>query len=411
MDILFQACAGLDVHQKTVVACRIYKDQNGKQHTDKQTFSTMTQDLFRLNDWLAEANITHVAMESTGDYWKAPYNILEGNFEIWVVNAHHVKNVPGRKTDVKDAHWLADLMRHGLLRPSFIPAIDQREWRDLTRLRLTFVRERATLCNRLHKALEGANIKLGAVVSDLLGVSSRKILRQLIQQTHSEPSALADLAVGTLQKKHALLTQALTGRMNDHHRFVLGQLLDHVETLDGRIAALEERIEVLSTPFKQAVEVADTIPGVSTTAANALISEIGVDMTRFLTAAHLASWLGLCPGNNQSGGKRLSGRIRHGNVYARAVLVQVAQVVSKMSATQYCALYRRIAMRRGKKKALIAVAHAVVVTLWHLLTKKAVYEEPGPDYLLRQNPERELAFLRRRAAQLGQDLVPAALAA
>jgi transposase len=411
MDILFEACAGLDVHQKTVVACRIYKDQTGQQHIDKQTFPTMTRDLFRLSDWLAEANITHIAMESTGDYWKSPYSILEGNFEIWVVNAHHVKNVPGRKTDVKDAHWLADLMRHGLLRPSFIPAQDQRQWRDLTRLRLTFVRERATLCNRLHKALESANIKLGVVVSDLLGVSSRKILRQLILQPNPEPSALADLALGSLRKKHDDLTLALEGRMNDHHRFVLGQLLDHVETLDGRIATLEERIEVLSAPFAEAVAVADTIPGVSTTAAHALISEIGTDMSRFLSAGHLASWLGLCPGNNQSGGKRLSGRTRHGNVYARAVLVQVAQVVSKISTTQYSALYRRIAGRRGKKRALIAVAHAVVVTLWHLLDKKVAYQEPGPDYLHKQNPERELALLRRRAAALGQSLVPVAAAA
>jgi transposase len=405
MDILFEACAGLDVHQKTVVACRIYPDPTGKQHIDKQTFSTMTQDLLRLSDWLTEAGITHVAMESTGDYWKSPYNILEGNFEVWIVNAQHVKNVPGRKTDVKDAHWLADLMRHGLLRPSFIPAIEQREWRDLTRLRLTFVRERATLCNRLHKALESANIKIGAVVSDLLGVSSRKILRELVLQKNPEPSVLADLAVGTLRKKQDDLTLALEGRMNDHHRFVLGQLLDHVEILDARIAALEERIEVLSAPFSEAVAVADTIPGVSTTAAHALISEIGSDMSRFPSAGHLASWLGLCPGNNQSGGKRLSGRTRHGNVYARAVLVQVAQVVSKISTTQYSALYRRIAGRRGKKRALIAVAHAVVVTLWHLLAKKVAYQEPGPDYLQKQNPERELAFLRRRAAALGQTLV------
>jgi transposase len=411
MDIIFPACAGLDVHQKTVVACRIYQDQTGKLHTDKQTFSTMTRDLFRLSDWLAEAQITHVAMESTGDYWKSPYNILEGNFEIWVVNAHHVKNVPGRKTDVKDAQWLADLMRHGLLQPSFIPAVDQRQWRDLTRLRLTFVRERATLCNRLHKALESANIKIGVVVSDLLGVSSRKILRQLIAQENPEPSALADLAIGTLRKKQDDLTLALEGRMNDHHRFVLGQLLDHVEILDARIAALELRIEAKSAPFAEAVAVADTIPGVSTTAAHALISEIGVDMSRFRTAAHLASWLGLCPGNNQSGGKRLSGRTRHGNVYARAVLVQVAQVVSKISTTQYSALYRRIASRRGKKRALIAVAHAVVVTLWHLLDKKVAYQEPGPDYLQKQNPERELASLQRRAAALGLTVVPVAAAA
>ena len=405
MEVLFPACAGIDVHQKNVVACRIYRAMDGKQVVDKQTFSTMTQGLLKLSDWLAEAEITHVAMESTGDYWKSVYNILEGNFEIWVVNAHHVKNVPGRKTDVKDAHWLTELMRHGLLRPSFIPNVEQREWRDLTRLRLTFVRERASLCNRLHKALESANIKLGAVVSDLLGVSSRKILREIIAGNNTTPSALANLAIGRLRDKTDDLTLALEGRVTDHNRFVLGQLLDHVEDLDARIVKIEERIEALSAPFKAAVEIADTIPGISTTAANALISEFGVNMSRFITAGHLASWLGLCPGNNQSGGKRLSGRTRKGNQYARAVLVQAAHIVSRMPQCQYHALYRRIAARRGKKRALIAVAHAIVTTLWHLLSKGTDYEEPGPDYLLKQNPGRELDKLKRRAAQLGHELV------
>ena len=411
MDILFDACAGLDVHQKSVVACRIYKGPDGQLRTEKQTFPTMTAGLLQLSDWLAEAGITHVAMESTGDYWKSVYNILEGNFEVWVVNAHHVKNVPGRKTDVKDAQWLADLMRHGLLRPSFIPNQEQREWRDLTRMRLTLVRERATFCNRLHKALESANIKLGAVATDLLGVSSRKILRELASQPNPDPATLADLAVGTLRHKRDALTLALEGRMNAHHRFVLGQLLDHIEELDARIAAFEARIEEMSAPFKQAVGLADTLPAVSTTAAHALISEIGCEMDRFATAAHLASWLGLCPGNHQSGGKRLSGRISKGNVYARATLVQIAHVVCRMPTTQYYALYRRIAARRGKKRALIAVAHALVVTLYHLLKTGKPYEEPGPDYLRKRYPERELNDLKRRAARLGQALVPLEAAA
>jgi len=405
MDVLFPACAGIDVHQKNVVACRLYTGVDGQLHYDKRTFRTMTTELLQLSDWLAEVEITHVAMESTGDYWKSVYNILEGNFEVWIVNAHHVKNVPGRKTDVKDAVWLADLMRHGLLRPSFIPNQDQREWRDLTRMRLTLVRERASLCNRLHKALEGANIKLGAVATDLLGVSSRRILRELATRPEATPTDLADLALGTLQKKRDDLTLALEGRMNEHHRFMIGQLLDHIEELDRRIATFETRIEALSAPFAEAVVRVDTHVGVSQTAAHAIISEIGADMSRFPTAGHLASWLGLCPGNNESGGKRLSGRTRKGNRYARAVLVQVAQVVCRMSGTQYYALYCRIAARRGKKRALIAVAHAVVVTLYHMLTKGVDYTEPGPDYLVKRNPERELSQLRRRAVQLGYDLV------
>jgi len=347
MDVLFPACAGIDVHQKNIVAYRLYTATDGQLHYDKRTFRTMTAELLQLSDWLAEVEITHVAMESTGDYWKSVYNILEGNFEVWIVNAHHVKNVPGRKTDVKDAVWLADLTRHGLLRPSFIPNQEQREWRDLTRMRLTLVRERASLCNRLHKALEGANIKLGAVATDLLGVSSRRILRELATRPDVTPAELANLAVGTLQKKRDDLTLALEGRMNDHHRFMIGQLLDHTEELDRRTATFETRIEELSAPFAAAVVRVDTHVGVSQTAAHAIVSEIGADMSRFPTAAHLASWLGLCPGNNESGGKRLSGRTRKGNRYARAVLVQVAQVVCRMSGTQYYALYSRIAARRG----------------------------------------------------------------
>ena len=383
----------------------MYPDANGKMCTEKKTFSTMTYDLLVLHDWLAEADITHVAMESTGDYWKPVYNILEGNFEVWVVNASHVKNVPGRKTDAKDAQWLTDLMRHGLLRPSFIPGPEQREWRDLTRTRLTLVRERATLCNRLHKALEPANIKLGSVASDLLGVSSRRILRELVDNKEASPSGLADLALGSLRNKREDLTLALQGRMNDHHRFLIGQLLDHIEELDRRIKTFEARIETLSAPFKAAVELADTIPAISTTAAHALISEIGVDMERFRTGAHLASWLGLCPGNNQSGGKRLSGRTRKGNVYARAVLVQVAHVVSLMRETQYYALFRRICARRGKKRALIAVAHAIVITLHYVLKTGKEYVEPGPDYLVYRDPERELNILKRRAALIGHELI------
>ena len=411
MEILFGDCAGLDVHQKTVVACRMYTSPDGEVHTENRTFRTMTKDLLDLNDWLADVGITHVAMESTGDYWKPIYNILEGNFEVWVVNASHVKNVPGRKTDVKDAHWLADLMRHGLLRPSYIPNQEQREWRDLTRMRLTLVRERATLSNRLHKALEGANIKLGAVASDILGASSRRMLHGLVNNPELSPSDLADYAIGKLREKHDDLTEALEGRMNDHHRFMIDQLLEHINELDRRIRTFEARIEELVAPFRRAVELVDTIPAVSRTAANAIVSEIGADMTRFATAGHLGSWLGLCPGNNESGGKRLSGRTRKGNRYARATLVQVAHVVCRMPETQYHSLYHRVASRRGKKRALIAVAHALVRTIHYVLSQGTAYQEPGPDYLIKHDPDREINALRRRAAKLGLTLVAQSAAA
>ena len=410
MKVLFSSCAGLDVHQKTVVACRI-QQRDKDEIIEKRTFSTMTRDLLALGDWLAEADVTHVAMESTGDYWKSVYNVLEGLFEIWVVNASHVKNVPGRKTDVKDAEWLAELMRHGLLRPSLVPTQEQRDYRDLTRLRLTLVRERAAMTNRIHKALESANIKLGAVASDLAGVSSRLMLRKLVSDPKATPQQIADLALGSMRKKQDDLVLALEGRVTEHNRFMIDQLLDLLDDLDRRIRVIEDRIEAISAPFKRAVEIVDTIPAVSTTAAHGLISEIGSDVSPFPTAAHLASWLGLCPGNNQSGGKRLSGRTRKGNMYARALLVQVAHVASRMSNTQYYSLYRRIAARRGKKRALIAVAHAIVVTIHCLLRTGKNYEEPGPDYLAAKHPERELTALKRRAQKSGYELVPIAAAA
>lgn len=411
MEVIHPMCAGLDVHQKTVVACRLYTDNKGKLVQETKTFSTMTKSLHQLTDWLVEAGITHLVMESTGDYWKSVYNILGSNFEIWLVNAHHFRNVPGRKTDVKDAQWLAELMRHGLLRRSFVPDEPQRDLRDLTRMRLVLVRERASVTNRLHKALETANIKLGAVASDVSGSSCRKMLRQLLDNPEARPEEVADLALGSLRSKREDLALALEGRMTEHSRFMIDQLLDQLTQLDARIRTFESRIEEQMLPFKVAVARIDGIPSISLTIAHALISEIGTDMSRFASAAHLASWLGLCPGNNQSGGKRLSGRIRHGNTYARINLVQAAHAACKMKDTQFYTLFCRIAARRGKKRAVIAVAHALVVTIYHLLSKQVDYQEPGPDYLIKRNPERELERLRERAARLGHAIVPQAQAA
>jgi transposase len=302
-------------------------------------------------------------------------------------------------------------MRFGLLRPSFVPNQEQREWRDLTRMRTTLVRERASICNRLHKALESCNIKIGAVASDLLGTSCRKMLRALVERPETSPESLAGLALGKLREKHDSLVEALQGRMNEHHRFMIAQLLDHVTELDQRIATFEARIEQLSAPFKAAVELVETIPGMSSTAACAILSEMGIEMSRFASAGHLASWLALCPGNNMSAGKRLSGRTRRGNCYARATLVQIAHVCGRMRQTQFHSLYTRIASRRGKSRAAVAVAHALVTVIYRLLETQSTYIEPGPDYYTPRSPERELKILERRASKIGMMVVPVQVAA
>jgi transposase len=379
----------------------MYKGPDNILREEKKPFKTMTKGLLELTDWLVEAGITHVAMESTGDYWKSVYNILEGVIEIWVVNSSHVKNVPGRKTDVKDATWLCDLMRHGLLRPSFVPCQVQREFRDLTRMRSVLVSERAALCNRMHKALESCNIKLGAVATDLLGVSSRLMLNALVKQPEATPETIANLAKGRLNEKRDALIEALEGRMNDHHRFMINQLLEHVTELDRRIEVFEQRIEALSAPFKTAVTLVDSISAISLTAANAIVSEIGWEMNRFPTAPHLASWSGLCPGNNESGGKRFSGRTRKGNRYLRVILVQIAHVASRMHGTQFYSLFRRIAARRGKKRAIIAVAHAILVIIHTVLTTGKPYVEPGSDYYKPRDPARQINRIKQMAEKFG----------
>jgi len=405
VDVIHSRCAGIDVHKAFLVACCIYAGPTGAQCVDIQRFSTMTSGILQLSDWLLERGITHAAIESTGDYWKPVYNILEGSVDIWVVNAYHVKNVPGRKTDVKDATWLCELMRHGLLRKSFIPDPVQRDFREITRLRVTLVRERSSLCNRLHKALESCNIKLGAVASDLTGQSSRIMLKELIKNPSATPQSVADLALGKLRSKHDQLVEALQGRINNNHRFVLDQLLEHITELDRRIEAFDKRIEEMNAPFKEAVALLDTIPGIAETAANAIIAEIGTDMTRFRTPGHLASWAGLCPGNNESGGKKFSGRIRKGNSTLRAALVQAAHVACRMRGTQFYAMTCRISSRRGKKRAVIAVAHAMLVIIHTVLSTGKPYEEPGENYVKPRDPARLLQRAERLAKRLGFRLI------
>lgn len=312
MNIVYERCAGLDVHKRSVTACACTPDAKGHRHKERETFSTMTSDVLRLRQWLTERKVTHVALESTGVYWQPIYGLLEGHFELLLVNAQHIKAVPGRKTDVRDAEWLADLLQHGLLRASFVPPISQRHVRELTRYRTSLSEERSRAVNRLQKILEGANIKLASVASDLMGVSARAMLEALLQG-EADPNALAQLARGRMRSKRDLLAQALQGRFTAHHRFLIREQLAHIDGLDEHIAELSKEIAERLRPFEAQLKRLETIPGIKRRLAEVILAEIGADMTRFPSARHLASWAGVCPGNNESAGKRLSGKTRKGS--------------------------------------------------------------------------------------------------
>jgi transposase len=432
MDVIFSHCAGLDVHKKTVMACRILSDPTGQQadgRMELQEFGTMTRDLLALSDWLAEAGITHVAMESTGEYWRPVYNLLEGSFTVFLVNAAHVKQVPGRKTDKADARWLAKLMRYGLLQASFIPPQGQRDLRDLTRYRTKLVQERSREVNRVQGVLERANIKLAAVATDIMGVSGRAILAALLAG-RADPATMAELAKGRMRTKIPLLEQALTGLMRDHHRRLLALQLAHVDFLDEQIdtlsvdithslmtlvpgapptpiaeqahgnpGALDTSTEPLS--FARAVSILDTIPGVDQRGAELLVAEWGTDMTRFGTAARLAAWTGVAPGNDESAGKQRSGKTRQGNRALRTGLTQMAHAATRTKGTYVASLYHRLAARRGKKRAIIAVAHSIVVSAFHMLSRHEPYHELGANYFDQQRRHHLVDRLTRRLEHLG----------
>jgi transposase len=367
MEMVYERCCGVDVHKRTVVACLLTPGGDGQPAKELRTFGTMTADLLALSDWLAAAGCSHVAMEATGAYWKPIYNLLEDRFAVLVVNAAHIKAVPGRKTDVRDAEWIADLLRHGLLRPSFIPDRPQRELRELTRYRTTLVHERANEVNRLQKVLEGANIKLASVATDILGKSGRDILVALVGGT-SEPAALAQLARGRLREKIPQLEQALAGQFSAHQRFLIAQQLAHIDFLDASLERVSAEIGERLRPFEPEVERLQTIPGIGRRTAETLLAEIGADLSRFPSARHLAAWAGLCPGNDESAGKRRSGRTRKGSPWLRT------------QETYLAAQYRRLAARRGAKRAAVAVAHSLLVMVYALLTQRVTYRELGGQY-------------------------------
>ncbi len=400
MQILHSCCCGLDVHKKQIVACLMFTDSAGKRRKEIRTFGTMTAEILSFSDWLASAGCTHLAMESTGVYWKPIYNLLEGLFELLVVNAQHIKTLPGRKTDVRDAEWVADLLQHGLLRASFIPSSNQRELRDLTRHRSTLVAERARIVNRLQKVLEDTNIKLASVASDITGVSARKMLQALLDGER-DATVLAAMSKGRMRSKQALLEQALCGRMREHHAFLIAEHLAHVDYLDSSILRFTTEINERLSKEVQEIELLDTIPGISTRTAEILLAEIGTDMARFPSAKHLSYWAGMCPGNNESAGKRKTGKTRKGSKWLRQVLTEAAHGAAATKNTYLGALYRRLAPRRGTRKALVAVGHAILVIVYHVLKRGEPYQDLGANYFDERDQQNVRRRLVRRLDQLG----------
>src|SRR5262247_3412972 len=395
MQQLFERVAGLDVHRQTVAVCVRVPGAGGERAQHIRTFGTTAADLVALRDWLEAHQVTQVAMESTGVYWKPVFYVLEEAMSCLLVNALHVQKVPGRKTDVQDCVWLAQLLEHGLLRGSFVPPPPLRELRDLTRYRKVLIQDRTREANRLHKVLEDAGIKLATVATDILGVSGRAMLEALVRGT-TDPEVLAELARGKLRAKLAALRQALTGRFRPHHAFLVSQLLAHLDYVDETIATLSQRIEEVIAPFADELARLDTIHGVARRTAEVLTAELGVDMTHFPTDRHLASWAGLCPGNNESAGKHKSGKTRRGNRWLRAALTEAALAAIRTPNSAFTARYRRVMRHRGHKKAVLAVAHAMLVTAYHLLARRTTYQELGADYFDRRHGER----VTRRAVQL-----------
>jgi transposase len=400
MEVLYTVCCGLDVHKASVTACLRAPSDRGDRRQEVRTFGTTTGELLRLVDWLRAAGCTHVALESTGIYWRPVYNLLEDHCELFLVNAQHVKMVPGRKSDVRDSEWLAQLLELGLLRRSFVPPAAQRELRDVVRYRKRLIENRAREANRLQKVLETANIKLGSVATEILGVSARAMIKALIAGDQP-PAQVAELAQRGLRRKRAALAEALTGRVTAHHRFLLDHLLRHIEFLDDAIATCDQEIATRTAAQADTLARLDTIPGVAQRTAEVIVAELGADMTRFPTAGHAASWTGLCPGTNESAGKRLSGRTRQANRTLRAALVESARAAVCKRDCYLAAQYRRLVKRRGDKKAIVAVAHSILVIAYHVLRDGHSYRELGGHYFDRISTDRLTRYHTRRLAALG----------
>jgi transposase len=400
MDVLFERCCGLDVHKKLVVACVVVTRPDGELERTVHSFGTMTDDLLKLRDWLEECEVSHVAMESTGVYWQPIWNLLEDRFALLLVNAQHVHQVPGHKTDVRDCEWLADLLRHGLLRGSFVPERSQRELRELVRYRTAVVRQRAQVINRVQKTLEGANIKLASVATNVVGVSGRAMLEGLARG-ETDVAALAEQARGRMRLKQADLERALSGRMGPHQEFLLQEQLALVDSLEATIERVNQEIARRLQTHADVVERLDAIPGVGLRIAQIILAELGPDLARFPSAAHLASWAGLCPGNHESAGHQRTGRTRKGNPWLRTALVEAAQAAARAKNSYLAAQFRRLASRRGVKKALVAVAHSLLGIIYALITRGSTYADLGAGYFDHRDRQHTTKRLLARLEGLG----------
>ena len=400
MELIVERPAGLDVHKAQVTACVRVPDEHGQRQEQVAEFATTVRGLLGLRDWLAGHRVQQVVMEATGVYWKAPWAILEDEFECLLVNARHVKQVPGRKTDVSDAAWLCRLAEAGLLKASFVPPLPVRQLRNLTRYRKTQIQERSREVNRLHKALEDAGIKLDCVAADVMGKSGRDMLDALVAGT-TDPDVLAEFARRQMRKKIPQLREALAGHFDAHHALWIGAILAHIDFLDEQIDRLSDAIEEQIRPFAAAVELLCTTVGIQHRGAECILAEIGTDMTRFASSRHLASWAGQCPGNDQSAGKRRSGKTRDGSKWLDFALEEAAMAAIRVKANYPAAQYRRLKPRRGHKRALGAVKHTLICAIWHMLSTGETYRDLGPDYFTNRDPERQTKRLVKQLERLG----------
>jgi transposase len=404
MQVIYPRCAGLDVHPDSVTSCVMLTADDGSVEKQGKTFGTFTSELLLLGDWLKTYGVTHVAMESTGAYWKPVWNVLEEQFQLLLANAQHLKTVPGRKTDVSDSEWIADLHRHGLLRASFVPLRPQRELRELVRHRAGMVQRIGQLKNELQEVLESANIKLARVASDISGVSATEMLEGLLGG-QARPEQLAELARGRLREKKTQLVQALSGRLESHHRLIITQLLADVAWCEEQVEEVSQEIAQRLQGEAEVMERLDGIPGVNRRIAEVIIAEVGTDMSRFPTDKHLVSWSGVCPGNNQSGGRRRSARIRPGNRSLKGVIIEAAHAAARKKGSYLKAKYHRLAGRRGKKRAKVAVARSILQSAYHMMNRGTAYQDLGEDYYERRNPEQLVRRLTQRIQKLGYTVV------